>query len=456
VVFPYKLGDKLRMCKRRNIADKHDTKPTSTGQEPCLFGWHVIPENYRVGYITEGELDAVAMYQYGFPALSVPFGGGTGEKQRWVENEYHNLERFDEIVLCLDQDEQGKAGTVEIIKRLGADRCKVATLPRKDANQCLIDGVSREEFTKAIREAKSLDPEELKSASAYHGNVIKMFYPDGSQEPGFFAPWPKVRSDLYFRWNEVTILNGINGHGKSQMAGHLVLSALSQGEKACIASMEFKPERLLKRLYSQAAGLTANDPTPEYLDAIGDWLADGLWVFECTGTAKAKRILEVFRYAYKRYGIRVFVIDSLLKCGFAEDDYSGQKLFVESLCDFKNEFDVHVFLITHSKKGESEYKPSGKFDVKGTGAITDLADTVLNCWKNKKKHEKLAQPEEGDDLDEVDAMPDAILEVLKQRNGDYEGRISLWFDKNCFQFLGNHGDRLWQYVRFYGGNHASA
>lgn len=32
--------------------------------------------------------------QLGYDALSVPFGGGKGAKQQWIEYEYHNLDRF--------------------------------------------------------------------------------------------------------------------------------------------------------------------------------------------------------------------------------------------------------------------------------------------------------------------------------------------------------------------------
>jgi len=51
----------------------------------------------------------MTLYQYGFPALSVPFGGGTGNKHRWLEYEFDRLAVFDEIYLCFDQDKEGQA-----------------------------------------------------------------------------------------------------------------------------------------------------------------------------------------------------------------------------------------------------------------------------------------------------------------------------------------------------------
>ena len=57
--------------------------------------------------ITEGEIDALTAWDYGMPALSVPFGGGGGAKQRWIEAEYDRLCRFEVIYLALDMDREG-------------------------------------------------------------------------------------------------------------------------------------------------------------------------------------------------------------------------------------------------------------------------------------------------------------------------------------------------------------
>ncbi|MBN0941860.1 toprim domain-containing protein, partial [Pseudomonas aeruginosa] len=89
--------------------------------EPCLFGWQAIPDGNREVTITEGEIDAMTAWQYGRPALSVPFGGGKDGKQRWIEYEFDNLQRFDVIYLCLDDDEPGHQATEEIVRRLGRD-----------------------------------------------------------------------------------------------------------------------------------------------------------------------------------------------------------------------------------------------------------------------------------------------------------------------------------------------
>lgn len=453
VYFPFMRDGKLVMCKWRSITTK-DTMPTSKNQEPCLFGWQAIPKTAREVTICEGEIDAISLWQYGYPALSVPFGGGKGAKQDWIENDYEYLERFDVINICMDADPVGREGAKEIIERLGRERCRLINLPDKDANDCLKNGVPPEMITRAFRMGVYMDPEELKPASDYYDEILLDLHPDRRPQgnDSFFLPWNNTHEKVEFRMGDLTILNGVNGHGKSQIVGHIQLAAMRQGRRVCVASMELRPPKLLSKMVRQAAGLTSGLPADGYVEAITNWFNDKLWVFECIGTAKTNRILEVFKYARKRHGINVFVIDSLMKCGIDEDDYNSQKRFVDQLCDFKNEHNVHIILLAHSRKGESEDKPSGKMDVKGTGAITDLTDNLFTIWRNKKKErelDKLLKEDPEADIETANG-PGAMLFCYKQRNGDWEGSIPLWFCTNSYQYMPGPDMRPFQFVDYSG------
>ena len=134
--------------------------------------------------------------------------------------------------------------------------------------------------------------------------------------------------------------------------------------------MEMKPRKPGKKMYQQVLG--HDEPNSvDYANVI-NFLGDNVWLFEVYGTAKADRIIEVFSYARKRYGIQLFIVDSLAKCGFGEDDYNNQKAFVDRLMEFAGKNNVHVVLVVHMRKREDEYKIPGKMDIKGTGAISDM------------------------------------------------------------------------------------
>ena len=448
IVFPYLLNNEPRMIKRLKLDrtnGKKDIRPTSSEQEPCLFGWQAIPDNSREVTICEGEIDAMSSFQYGYPALSVPYGGGKGAKHAWIENEFENLERFDRIYLCFDHDPEGIAASQEVSERLGRFRCKIVSLPRKDINDCLRADLDVFDIGKYFTEARTLDPSELKPASYFDADVIKEFYPPEGWNPGFVTPWLKVGGKLRFRPGEVSLIAGYNGQGKSEGTGHIVLGAMKQGERACIASLEFHPRKWLHRITRQASGV--DEPTILYIKAIQQWFNKKLWVFDVVGTAKAKRILEVFKYARQRYGIQLFVIDNLSKLDIGFEDYDAQRSFIDKLTDFSKEFDSHVILVCHARKSIDESKPPGKMDIKGTGALTDLVQTVLIWWRNKPK-EKQIRETRGEVSQDILGKPDAYVLCDKQNNGDAEPLISLWFDRASHQFLESHGSRPIKYVEF--------
>lgn len=438
IVFPYFHDDVLKFIKFRPFDDKN-AMFTSAESEPILFGWQAVDPMARFVVITEGELDAMSYRQAGIPALSIPRGAGKGN-QEWIEYEYDRLLNFDAIYLSFDNDAPGQEGLQEVIPRIGRHRCMVPDLgPHKDANEALMAGF---DLWQSIHRAKSLDPDELKTASEFHDATMAEFYAPPEAQ-GICLPWEKTWEKVRVREGEISIWNGINGHGKSLMLGQVVVGTVWQGQRWCIASMEMSPPRLLARMYRQSAA--TNQPTYEHGEKIRDYFLDMLWIFNIRGTTKGEKILEVFEYAYRRYGITQFLVDSLAKCGYNEDDYNGQKAFVDRLMEFAAEFNVHVHLVVHSRKGENEDTPPNKMDVKGSGAITDMVDNVFIVWRNKPKEDALAS---GDNqkIAKYGNEADCLLCCPKQRNGEWEGKFSLWFDKASLQYLESSNGRPVAYV----------
>jgi twinkle protein len=452
IVFPYYRDDQLIQVKYLGLERENGKKKiwAEKNCEPCLFGWQTIPNDSTTLTICEGEIDAMSLYQFGFPALSVPFGAGTGQKNDWIETEWENLAPYNEIYLCFDKDETGKKAVFEIAERLGRHRCRIVDLPCKDANECLQKEVTCEEISVCFQNARTLDPEELKWANTFVDKVISVFFPPEGTKLGINPPWKKAQDKIIFRPSELSIWSGINGHGKSQLLGQIILSSMEQGSKVCIASLELKPERLLFRLTRQAGGMA--NLSMEYIKQIHEWYNQKLLIFDLLGTAKSARLLELFLYARQRYGVDTFVIDSLLKLDIAEDDYKSQKAFIEKICDFKNEFNCHVHIVVHPRKGADESQAPGKMDYKGSGAISDLADNCFSIWRNKAKEEAKRLTAQGFTLnakqkDELKTF-DCLLACDKQRNGDWEGKIGLWFDPGSFQYLNSEGQKPSPYVNF--------
>lgn len=423
IVFPFLRDDDLVNVKHLALdRDANGKKRTwqAKDAEPCLFGWHLIPDDVKAVLIVEGELDAMSLHQYGFDALSINQGAGN---HQWIDQDFERLERFQEIFLWFDNDEAGKKGVAEVAARLGIDRCRLVSFRLKDANEALQNGVEQAEIIEALAAAKRIEPSDLKTPEAYLDDVIQMFSGEPLGVTGSPLPWPAWQDRVRLRPAELSIWTGINGHGKSDLLGNVLINLINNGERICIFSGEIKPKMLLFRMTTQACA-TSKASIP-FVKAAAAWMTGSLWIYDHVGSVSQEKLIEAFRYAAKRYRVTHFVIDSLMKCGIAEDDYKGQKQFIDALCDFKNDFDVHVHLIAHARKGDSEEKAPGKLDIKGTGAISDLADNVFTVWRNKKKE----LDKEPDPKDE-----DARLYCHKQRATGYEGALRLWFEKDSLIF----------------------
>lgn len=431
IVFPY-LRDGERVLIKYLPLDRSDGKApwTSKDSAKCLFGWQALPDTRSV-VITEGEIDTMTLAGFGIPALSIPYGAGKQSQQEWIENDFDRLDQFDDIVVWMDADEAGDAAAREIVQRLGPERCRVAKTAKglNDINDMARAGCKETHFREVIDQAQPILPDNLRSASDFTQEIIDEFYPPNGEKPGFDLGWHGT-DWLRFRPAELIVVSGTNGHGKSQAVGQISLYAMANDMRCVIASMELPARRLLARLTRQA---TCKQQPPEgYIEAVSKWYGGRLWVYDKTGSADIDGMLEAFTYARRRFGCEVFVIDSLMMCGIPEDDYAAQKNFVERLMKWKLEHDATVFLVTHSRKAASESHQSDKFDVKGSGSITDLADTVLTVWRCK------------DEAREIDGL----WICSKQRNGDKEGKIPVWFDEESTQFKPFSRAQPWRFVGY--------
>lgn len=265
-----------------------------------------------------------------------------------------------------------------------------------------------------------------------------------------YLPWPKCNESFEFRGGEVTVWAGQNGHGKTDVTTQVALSLIGQDEKVCVASFEMKPVTTIGRMVRMYA--MTNPFSPEYqgdrgldvldtlYDDFGGWTTNRLWLYDQTGTARPDTVLGMVKYCAKELGITHIFIDSLMKCVKAEDDYNGQKDFVDQLCALAKDCDIHVHLVHHLKKPAKEGDRPDKHDTKGSGSITDQIDNLFMVWRNKPKEDDMkAKGSHSTKQTE----PDSYLLCRKQRNyeGSVDGEpmISLWRHRDAGNFVAEAG-----------------
>jgi len=295
--------------------------------------------------------------------------------------------------------------------------------------------------------------QKVRPAASYVQEMVDRLSSVGTEKQALL-PWDKTHGLVQFRPGEVTLWAGVNGQGKSLITGLTALSLCTQGEKVCIASFEMKPRKTLERMMRQWSGQAAPsahevaDPEvyatfKDLYEQFGAWTDKHLWLYDQQGTVKAQTLIGVIRYCAKVLGITHFFIDSLMKCVAGEDDYNGQKAFVDELTAIARDYAMHIHLVHHIRKLTTDEAQPDKTDVKGTGAITDQIDNLLLMWRNKRKER---DQQAGKKISHEE--PDAMLICEKQRNGEWEGRIGLFYERDSQQFVASSGAAP---LNFYGG-----
>lgn len=405
------------------------------GASPGLWGKHAVGSETDELVITEGELDAVSVAEVGFPAVSVPNGAGNA---KWIERDWRWLLQFRSIILCFDPDQAGREGLEKaypmLVNRLGRHRCRIATMPSgiKDPNEALQQG-RLEDLYAALSTARSVDPQPLKSLETYREATRELFFPPDGEIPGIPLPWT---SRLRLRPGEFTIWTGFSGHGKSTALMHCVAYlALEHNQRAIMASMEAPPKKSAAILCQQAAGRPIK--SEEQFHRVFGRIAEMVWMYDYLGNAPWLDLIETFRYAWRRYGVTQFIIDSLMTCDIDTDDYNQQSRFIGALCEFADESQGHIHVVAHSKKLRDEKEPPGKFDVAGHANLTNRAFNGITIFRNKEKIDALNEAGESKDakaLSEAHRVHDAELVCWKQRETGDEFPLQLWLHRNSLQF----------------------
>jgi len=420
IVFPYHKNKKIVNRKYRDMSKKHFRAEKNA--MPCLWLQdYVNIENPLI--ICEGELDALSLWQYGLPTVSIPFGASN---MQWVENDWEFLENFNEIYLVMDSDEAGKNATKKIIERLGLWRCKEVMLPRKDANECLMNGVATTEINQCFTNAKEYNLKELKGVADFKEEIRQMRENPNELKGVVTSDFRLTEILQGWRDGELTIWTGRNGSGKSTFILQEILHLANNGKKIMLGSFEMKPKRFLYWLVKQS--LRVENPTHREVDLELERLNENIKIVDIDSNIEKQKLYDIMLYGFQKYGLSIFVIDSLMKIELTTKDYEllgEQKKFINELVNFTKQHKSHIHLVAHPRKGDG--KQVNKIDVAGTSAITDLAHNVMivNRVEDAEKESRKSNGKEPFDM---------VLTVGKNREFGTEGNVGYYFNPETKSF----------------------
>ena len=252
-------------------------------------------------------------------------------------------------------------------------------------------------------------------------------------------PFAKLDQLVGLRHSELTIWAGENGSGKSLILGQLKLSLLKAHKTVLTASLEMTPTKTLSRMVRQAIG--SLNVSNRDIEHFMEWKKDKAYLFDHQGRLDAWQAIALCRYAKQHLKCDHIILDSMMKLVRGEDDFNGQKDLVDALCDVAKETKMHIHLVHHIRKGGESNRIAEKKDIKGSGVITDLADNVVLIARNRMKERETEQNKIADNT-----QPDTFLITAKQRNGDWEGTLGLWFDRKSQQFTESFQQPIIRYM----------
>lgn len=406
---------------------------STKGTKRALYGKNMIEDNVSELVICEGEIDALSWLSLGIPAVSVPDGVSN---LSWVDEDWEWLVRFEKLYISTDMDEPGRNAAIEVAKRLGLHRCYIVTLPKKDANECLTSGFTREQMIACLTSSKQIDIDEIKKPDVFKKDVVDHYLTDPSQQ-GWDTPWTPD-CPWRIRPGEFTILSGYSGSGKTQGLNQLMLHLIQQGVSVMDASLEIRPGLTL--YYMTRCAMGKKHASKEEAEACVDWINESMFFLDCIGVVNVKRLMSAMEYARKRHGIQVFIIDSLFKCGLSSEDWGAQREFADQMTTFCNNSGASVILVAHSRKSSNgnELAVPSKADVAGSSDLTNAAFNVIIFWRNKLKKRKLDEAHQTNNTEMTSEWmdePDGKIVIDKQRFGEGEEcETRVWFDKDACQF----------------------
>lgn len=310
----------------------------------------------------------------------------------------------------------------------------------------MIDRV-RDEFV-AIDESRQNAAEgstRIRKPTDYAEDHYNLWFGTMAGEPGldlpFGLPW-RVRE------GELTLVMGENGAGKSTILLFVINHLLAHPEsKVLVASMEVRPEITLKMMASQLIGATKLGATPDNQRLVNraiSWLQHRVLIYDFLGIVHWRTLLQTMEHCAEHKGVNIVLIDSLMRLGIPDDDYSQQGQCVQTLASFSMKHRAHTFLVNHLNKSDRD----GKSRNRGSGQITDNAHNIISIERNESKwiridnlRDSLAagsinQQEYTNAVSGMTAEWDTCLRLLKQRwpGSRQNGSKRLWFDGGSLQY----------------------
>ena len=367
----------------------------------AFFGQHLFPGGGKKLVITEGEIDCLTVSQVQgnkYPVVSVPCGAGSAKKTFKAQMEW--LESFDEVILMLDMDGPGREGVKAVEGVLSPGKLKVAVLPLKDPNECLVN-CKAEDIIRAVWNAKPYRPDGIINGADLWDRLNKKVEDDKSVP----LPWNIALQKMTrgIRPGEIVLVTAGSGIGKTTVVRTIAhFLGVHENIKVGTLMLEESPERTAQGFMSLTLGVPvhlewANVPKEELKRAFDETLGSGNFViYDHFGSIEGDNLINQMRYMAKSEGCKFLVLDhvSIAISGLeGENERRIIDNLMTKLASLAQETGCGIIIISHLRKTDDKRKSHEEggtvslSDLRGSGALYQLSFTVVALERDQQEED---------------------------------------------------------------------
>ena len=386
--FNYFVGNQLINIKYR---DGRKNFKLFKGAEKVFYNINNIV-GYEYCVIVEGEMDALSLYESGIHnAISVPNGATLNNNNLdYLDNCIDYFTDKEKIIIAVDGDEAGQALQAELVRRLGAEVCYLATFEDcKDANEYLLK-YGKEKLVQCIAKAKPVPLENVTTFKDIEGEITD--FVENGFKPGFQIGLQNFDSIFSTYTGQFITVTGIPSSGKSDFVDQMVVGYNNNYQwKTAFASPENAPtylhaHKIMRKVWQDMP--TKKDIGTDKWNQVADHVNDNFFFIDMEKYT-LEAVLRKGAELVKRKGIKCLVIDPFnkVRSNDASGDVNVYTLeYLSKIEIFAKKYDVLVIVVAHPTKmykdANGRIEEPTMYNIKGGGEWYDASYHGLLVHRN--------------------------------------------------------------------------
>ena len=370
--------------------------PPTSGSRSSVTPRHDFPrqpfvDKGKILTITEGEIDAMSASQvqgHKWATVSLPNGAASAAKA--IKDNWEYIAGFDTVVLMFDQDEVGLRAAEAAAAVLPVGKAKIASLPCKDANECLQQGKGGE-IINAIHQARDFRPDGIVAATDYREAV-------GVDDAASSVTYPysllnEVTRGL--RKGELVTITAGSGIGKTTLVREIAHHLHVDGNRMGMIMLEESNKRTLQGLVgifmSKNITIDRTAVDDDEITAAFDMLfgpdMPPLYLYDHFGSTDVELICNRIEYMVKALGVEWVILDhiSILISGqsFGQNERTLIDMAMTKLRTLVQELNIGLMIVSHLRRpdGNQGHEDGAQVrlgQLRGSHSIAQLSDICIS------------------------------------------------------------------------------